>query len=63
MQSHVGLGFRVHSGWAAVIALGGKPAFPEVIHRARLALIDREGEGTAQPYHAAAEMEPADVEA
>ncbi len=63
MQSHVGLGFRVHSGWAAVIALGGKPAFPQLIQRARLALIDREGEGTAQPYHAAAGMELADAEA
>ena len=68
MQSHAGLGFRVHSGWAAVIALGGKPAFPEMIHRARVALIDREGEGTpqpyhAQPYHAAAEMELAEAEA
>lgn len=43
-------------------ALGGKPAFPEVIHRARLALIDREGEVPAQPYHAAAEMDLADAE-
>ena len=61
MESRAGLGFRVHSGWAAVIALGGQPAFPEMIHRARLTLIDQEGEGAAQPYHAAARMDLADA--
>lgn len=63
MLSRVALGFRVHSGWAAMVALGGKPAFPEMLDRSRLALIDREVEGVAQPYHAAAAMELADAEA
>ena len=63
MQSRVGLGFRVHSGWTAMVGLGGRPAFPEMIDRARLTLIDREGDGAAQPYHAAAEMDLPDAEA
>jgi hypothetical protein len=56
------LAFRVHSGWAAALALGGRPDFPELIERTRLNLIDCDGAGVAQPYHAAAEMDIAEVE-
>ena len=62
MLARVGLGFRVHSGWAAMVALGGKVEFPEMIERTRVALIDPETGGVAQPYHAAEEMDPTAAE-
>jgi hypothetical protein len=45
------LGFAPHSGWAAVVALGGTAARPEVLLRQRIEMIDR-APGAAQPYHA-----------
>ena len=45
------LGVRVHSGWAALIAIAGPAAAPEVIERRRLELAD--GSMPKQPYHAA----------
>ena len=46
-----------------MVALGGRVEFPEMVERARVALIDPEAGGVAQPYHAAAEMDPEDAEA
>lgn len=51
----VALGFRAHSGWAALIAVGGVPANPVVLDRRRLELADRKQAGSLQPYHAAEE--------
>ncbi|MGH9773881.1 MAG: hypothetical protein ACRD50_02920 [Candidatus Acidiferrales bacterium] len=52
------LGFRAHSGWAALVAIAtshGTRAAPTVIGSQRIALIDR---GIPpQPYHAAAKMD------
>jgi len=50
------LGFRVHSGWAAAVAVAGTPARPEILERRRIAIADPEIEGSLQPYHAAEEM-------
>jgi len=50
------LGFRVHSGWAAAVAMGGSVEAPTIIQRWRLELVDRAIPGAVQPYHAAAEM-------
>ena len=48
----VAIGFRAHSGWAAAVAiLDGKP-----VERRRIELCDCLVLGSAQPYHAAAEM-------
>lgn len=50
-DERVALGLRAHSGWAALVALGGPPSAPVVVDRRRLALCD--GSFPRQPYHAA----------
>lgn len=47
------LGLRAHSGWVALVALGGRPGSPVVIDRRRIELADTEIPGSKQPYHAA----------
>src|SRR6202166_5474157 len=47
------LGFRVHSGWAALVAVAGPLAAPAVLARRRIELIDDASPGGAQPFHAA----------
>ena len=46
------LAFAPHSGWAAVVAIGGTPARPVVLARERLELTDEKLAGAKQPYHA-----------
>lgn len=46
------LGFRVHSGWAAVVAVGGNPRAPVVVDRRRIELADHSIPGSVQPFHA-----------
>ncbi|HEX3951315.1 MAG TPA: hypothetical protein VHW95_15780 [Steroidobacteraceae bacterium] len=46
------LGFSVHSGWAAMVVLGGTPAAPRVLDRSRVSLIDDRDPEAKQPYHA-----------
>ena len=55
------LGFRAHSGWAAMVILECSSE-PEVIERRRVELVDRRIRGSEQPYHAATEMKLADAE-
>jgi hypothetical protein len=47
------LGFRAHSGWAAVVALAGDARSPELVARERIELADPRRPGDRQPYHAA----------
>ena len=47
------LGLRVHSGWAALVALSGPLATPAVLVRRRIELVDRDSPGGKQPFHAA----------
>jgi hypothetical protein len=47
------LGFRAHSGWAAMVALAGPAAEPEAVLRRRLELAVRE---PRQPFHAAEQL-------
>jgi len=54
------IGFRSHSGWAALVAVGGPPRSPEVIDRRRIETCDPSVRGSKQPYHAA---EPLDFAA
>lgn len=57
------LGFRAHSGWAALIVVTGTPhstAVPSVIGRRRIELV-ASGVPT-QPYHAAAELDLKEAE-
>src|SRR5215469_7728070 len=46
------LGFAPHSGWAAVVALGGTVKAPAVVLRERLEMTDAALPGSKQPYHA-----------
>jgi hypothetical protein len=46
------IGFSPHSGWAAMVVLGGTAAAPTLLHRSRVALIDARDLESKQPYHA-----------
>jgi hypothetical protein len=48
----IGLGWRVHSWWAVVVAVCGPAASPVIVHRQRVTLLD--DESMREPYHAAA---------
>ena len=50
------LGFRAHSGWAAMVAVAGTIDAPRVLERRRIVIADPEIPGSKQPYHAAAEL-------
>jgi len=50
------LGFRAHSGWAALVAVAGTIDAPHVLERRRIVIADPEMPGSKQPYHAAAEL-------
>ena len=51
------LGFRAHSGWAAVVAVCGPLRAPAVVDRRRIELADPRIQGSVQPYHAVEEWE------
>ena len=61
-MSHVAVGFRAHSGWAAVVSLAGPPASPTVVDRRRIELADAAIEGSKQPYHEAEGKKPKEAE-
>ena len=61
-QPPAALGFRVHSGWAVVVAVAGAPAAPTVVDRRRIELVDRDRPGSVQPYHTAAQLGPKQAE-
>jgi hypothetical protein len=50
------LGFRAHSGWAALVAAAGTIESVQVLQRRRIVIADVEMPGSKQPYHAAAEL-------
>jgi hypothetical protein len=54
------LGFRTHSGWAALVAIATSDGAPEVLDRRRVEIADSRIRGSKQPYHAA---EPLDFPA
>ena len=45
------IGFSPHSGWAAMVVLGGTAAAPELLARSRVQLIDDRDPESKQPYH------------
>ena len=53
---HTALGFRVHSGWAALAVLTGPVDSPMVVDRKRIDIADAHISGSKQPYHAAGAM-------
>jgi hypothetical protein len=56
------LGFRAHSGWAAMVAVAGPARTPAVIERRRIELALPEIPRPVQPYHAAQKMELKEAE-
>ena len=56
-KSRIALGFRAHSGWAAVVAIGGSRDAPVVLMRTRIELADPEIPESIQPYHSASELD------
>jgi hypothetical protein len=50
------IGFRAHTGWAAVVAIAGTAEEPRVIDRRRIELTDETELENTQVYHAAAEQ-------
>ena len=52
-RTSAALGFRAHSGWAAVVAVAGTVRAPEVLDRRRIQIADSGIPGSMQPYHAA----------
>ena len=48
------LGFRAHSGWAAMVAATGTIEAPRVLDRRQIVIAGPETPGARQPYHAAA---------
>jgi hypothetical protein len=56
------IGFRVHSGWAALVAVTGPLKTLNVIDRRHLTLAAPSIKGSVQPYHAAEPMPFADAE-
>ena len=55
------LGLRAHSGWAALVAVGGSAASPQVLDRRRIEMAD--DAKAKQPYHAAEELPVAEAAA
>ena len=51
------IGCRAHSGWAALVVIGGSAGSPEVILRRRIVNADPEIPGSKQPFHAAEPLE------
>jgi len=56
------LGIRAHSGWAAVVVLGGSPASPTVLDRRRIEIADPKIRGSKQLFHAAEPLELREAE-
>ncbi|MFN7997137.1 MAG: hypothetical protein U0Q18_26215 [Bryobacteraceae bacterium] len=57
------LGFRTHSGWAAMVEVAGLLDSPRILDRRRMVIADPEIHGSRQPYHAAAQLPLAEAEA
>jgi hypothetical protein len=51
LDNAIGLGWRVHSWRALVVAVRGPAESPQIVHRQEITLID--DEALRQPYHAA----------
>jgi hypothetical protein len=50
------VGFRVHSGWAAVVVVSGPAERPVVVDRRRIELVKTFSYAFRQPYHTAQKM-------
>jgi hypothetical protein len=55
------LGFKAHSGWAALVALGFRKGAAEVVDRRRVDFYEPGSEWVKAPYHAAESLKPAEA--
>jgi hypothetical protein len=62
-QMRAAMGLRVHSGWAALVVMGGTPRAPRVLDRRRIVIADPVIPGSKQPFHAAEKMKMEKAEA
>ena len=53
------LGFHMHSGWGVLVAVSQDSNAVTLLDRRRIAVADPEAPGAIQPYHFAAQLEPA----
>jgi hypothetical protein len=56
VTSRVALGFKPHTGWAAVVAVAGRPDDLKILARRRIELLPPDGSIPKHLYHAAEEM-------
>jgi hypothetical protein len=61
-MAEVALGFRPHSGWAALVAVAAGERALEVLERRRLELVPPDEPWAKAPYHAAEDLDPAEAE-
>ena len=60
-MNRAAIGFRVHSGWAAMVAVSLKDGVPVVLQRRKLLLVKTFSYTFRQPYHTAEKMPPGDA--
>jgi hypothetical protein len=60
-MTRVAIGCKAHSGWAALVVIGGSTGSPEVILRRRIENADPQIPGSKQPFHAAERLDFADA--
>ena len=58
----VAVGFRVHSGWSAVVVVSLEKGAPVVLRRMRLQMVKTFSYAYRQPYHTAEKMELAEAD-
>jgi len=55
-QPKIAIGFRIHSGWAALVAVTGSPSKPVILDRRRIQIAAAPVSGPVQPYHTARDL-------
>ena len=56
-MAEAALGFSVHTGWAAAVAIAGPPSAPRVLDRTRIALTGSTEQDLRFAYHVAAKLD------
>jgi len=60
-MNRAAIGFRVHSGWTAMVAVSLEKGMPAVLERQKLVLVKTFSYTFRQPYHTAEKMPPNDA--
>lgn len=60
-MNRAAIGFRVHSGWTAMVAVSLEKGAPVVLQRRKLLLVKTFSYTFRQPYHTAEKMPPGDA--